>query len=183
MARVLTTFAAAHGNFSGPGYIAGVPPGLVTVNGAAAAREVELRHRDSRAVVAATRSASDGTYLFRGLRTGEQYDLIGRDYGNVYNDVIVSRVTPVPYAITLTGALTADDPTNTLAGSIAVAGGLHPLAVSVAAGAAPPGITFSISSRALVAAGSTTAGSYSWTLRVTGATGHAADIACAATFT
>jgi hypothetical protein len=83
--------------FSGPGYIAGESPGLVTVNTAAASREIECRDRRTRIVVATTFSASDGTYRFDGLDPNEEFDLIGRDWSGTYNDVIVSRVKPKAY--------------------------------------------------------------------------------------
>lgn len=183
MAKLVGRLTRAHGNFNGPGYIAGFAPGLVTVNTAPAAREVELRHRASRIVVARAFSASDGTYLFAGISPDEQFDLVGRDWSNTYNDVIVSRVTPVPYAITLTGAFTANDSTNTLTGTVAITGGLHALGVTVASGTAPTGITFSIVNRVLSATGTAANGSYSWTLRVAASNGRYADLACTAVFT
>lgn len=183
MAKLLGKLSKAHGNFNGAGYIAGVSPGLVTVNTAPAAREVELRHRASHIVVARTFSASDGTYLFAGISPDERFDLVGRDWSNTYNDTIVSRVAPVPYAITLTGTFTANDSNNTLTGTVAVAGGLHALSVSVASGAAPTGITFAIANRVLSASGTAANGSYTWTLRVSSSNGRYADLACAAVFT
>jgi hypothetical protein len=86
--------------FAGDGYIAGeLPAGLVTVNSAPGKREIEVRHRASRQVVAWGFSAHDGTYVFHNLRRGtdaapERYDVIGRDWSASYNDVIVSRVRP-----------------------------------------------------------------------------------------
>jgi hypothetical protein len=83
--------------FSGHGYIAGETPGLVTVNSVAAGRELEVRHRVTRQVVAITFAKPDGTYRIDGLDPNQEFDLIGRDYTGTYNDVIVSRVTPQPY--------------------------------------------------------------------------------------
>ena len=83
--------------FAGAGYIAGETPGLVTVNSAPSAREIEVRHRLSRIVVASMYSAADGTYRFDGLDPNEEFDIIGRDYTRTYNDVIVSRVKPKAY--------------------------------------------------------------------------------------
>lgn len=183
MAKILGVLSRSHGFFSGAGYIAGFAPGLVTVATAPAARHVELRHRGSRVVVEVKFSAPNGTYVFHGLALGEQFDLIGRDWGNYYNDVIVSRVQAVPYAVSLSGTLVVNDAANTLTGAIAVAGGLHPLSVTVVAGAAPTGITFGMSGRAVKASGVASNGAYSWTLRVTAANGVYADVACVATFT
>lgn len=82
---------------SGAGYIAGESPGYVTVVTAPAAREVEVRHRITRAVVATTVSATDGSYRIDGLDPTQEFDVIGRDWTGTYNDVIVSRVKPQPY--------------------------------------------------------------------------------------
>ena len=81
----------------GPGYIAGtLPNGIVTVNTAPASRELEVRHRQSRWTIDVKLSNADGTYRFNGLDPNQEFDVIGRDYSRVYNDVIVSRVKPAP---------------------------------------------------------------------------------------
>jgi hypothetical protein len=176
--------------WNGAAFIAGTPPGIVTSNTAPARRMVFAIERVSRIVVRDTWSAADGTYRLDGLNPDLRFDVIGRDYTNTYEDVIVSRVPPTPYAMSSTGALAANDATNTLTGTISVAGGVPPLAVTVAAGAAPPGVTFSlaattagVAARNLSAAGAASNGVYAWTLRVTDADGRKLDIACAATFT
>ena len=78
----------------GFGYISGTSPGLVTVNGAPAAREVELRDRAARVTLRIQFSKSDGTYLFACLDPTRKYDVIARDWQGVYNDVIRSNITP-----------------------------------------------------------------------------------------
>ena len=83
--------------FSGHGYIAGESPGLVTINTAPGAREVEIRERRTRICVAITFSAADGSYRFDNLNTDLEFDVIGRDWSGTYNDVIVSRVKPKAY--------------------------------------------------------------------------------------
>lgn len=184
---------AIHGYFGGPGFVAGIAPGIVTVNGSPGAREVEIRHRNSRMVIATTFSESDGTYRFDGILPGEEYDVIGRDYARVYNDAIVAYVQPEPYAVTsATGTFTTNDAANTLDGAIDIFGGEGHV-VTVASGTAPPGITFSVvtdgaptyayTARWLIASGTTSAGTYTWTLRVTSDDGSHIDIACSATFT
>ena len=96
--RVIATSAEA----CGPGYIAGGgegdPPGLVTVVDAPAAREVEVRLRRSRRVIATTFSAADGTYRIDNIRPGVECDVIGRDFARQWQDVIVGAVTSKPYA-------------------------------------------------------------------------------------
>lgn len=177
----------------GAGYIAGEAPGLVTVNGAPAAREVEIRHRHLRMTVDVVQSASDGTYACYGLDPAQEYDVIGRDYACIYNDAIIARARPEPYDVTsATGAFTANDSAKTLDGAIDILGGEGHV-VTVESGTEPTGITFSVVTdgeptydhvaRWLIASGTAAAGSYTWTLRVTGANGSYVDIACSATFT
>lgn len=83
--------------FTGQGYIAGETPGLLTVNGVAASREIEVRHRLTRIVVAVGWSAADGTYRFDGLDPNEEFDVIARDYTRTYKDVVEPAVKPEPY--------------------------------------------------------------------------------------
>lgn len=89
--------------FSGPGYIAGMVPGIVSVNGSPAQRQIEIRERESRVVLATTISGTDGTYRFDNLDITREYDLIARDHEGIYNDVIASRVTPHLDTMTLLG--------------------------------------------------------------------------------
>lgn len=192
--RVLFDIAISRSRpFAGLGFVAGIAPGIVTSNGSPAARYVEIRHRASRFVMGTVFSASDGTYRFDGLDPAQEYDVIGRDWAGIYNDAIIARVRPEPYSVTgATGAFTANDTTNTLDGAIDIFGGEGHV-VSVSSGAAPPGITFSVvtdgpptyayAARWLIASGTTSAGSYTWTLRVTVSNGSYVDIACSATYT
>lgn len=186
MATVLfDRLIAIHGYYGGPGFVAGIAPGIVTVNGAAGDREVELRHRLSRMVVAKTFSESDGTYRFDGILPGEEYDVIGRDYARVYNDAIVAYVLPMPYDVqSITGTFSPNNAAKTLDGELLIYGGQPGHTVDVSAGTAPPGITFAVAARKLTASGTTVAGSYSWTLTVTApGSSTSASIACSATFT
>lgn len=97
MARVFASLSYSRSRFGGAGYIAGeAPDGLLTVNTAPARREIEVRHRITRVVVATTFSNSDGTYRISDLDPNEEFDVIARDYAGTYNDVIVSRVKPKP---------------------------------------------------------------------------------------
>lgn len=180
--------------FSGPGYIAGYSPGLVTVNGSATSRSVEVRHRATRLVVNVAFSASDGSYFAGGLDPAQEFDLIARDHSGTYNDVIVARVRPVPYEVqSVTGAFTANSAAHTLDGKLDVSGGMPAFTVAVTSGTAPPGLTFSVIvgtpptyaavGRYVVASGTTSAGTYTWTLTVTAANGSSKSIACSATFT
>lgn len=179
----------------GAGYIAGVAPGVVTVNGVPAGREIECRRRLDRAVLATTFSAPDGSYRFDWFDPAQEFDIIGRDWTGTYNDVIVSRVRPCPYAVqSATGAFTANDAANTLDGAIEIVGGIDH-AVTVTDGAAPAGITFEVVAGGpptfdhvaywLIASGTASAGTYTWELTVQSAMGGGAGVvvACSATFT
>lgn len=75
-----------------PGADAGV--GLLTVNAAPSAREIEVRHRISRLVVATTFSGSDGSWQVPDLPSLDEYDIIARDWAGVYEDVIVGAQLP-----------------------------------------------------------------------------------------
>ncbi|MGN6518774.1 MAG: hypothetical protein ACTHK2_05035 [Dokdonella sp.] len=196
MAKVIfTKLASANAFWNGLGFIAGTSPlGLVTVNGSPGAREVEVRHRKTRMPIATTFSAADGTYRFDGLNPDEEFDVIARDWAGTYNDAILARVKPYPYDVkSSTGSFTVNDTANTLDGAIAIFGGDSGHTVSVVSGTAPSGITFSVVtggpptyaslSRWLIASGTASAGSYTWTLRVTAPNGSRIDIACTATFT
>jgi len=79
----------------GHGYIAGTTPGLLTVNGSPAAREIFLIDRVTWTVMQRTTSAPDGTYRFSNLDATRIYDVIARDFAGVYNDVIRARITPM----------------------------------------------------------------------------------------
>lgn len=182
------------GIFSGPGYISGKAPGLLTVNGSAASRNIELRHRKTRLLVGSVFSSNDGSFIFLGVDPGAEYDLIARDYADTYNDVIVSRVRPEPYDVqSVTGAFTANNAAHTLDGALDVDGGMGPYTVTVTSGGAPPGLTFDVvvgttpvfaaTGRYVVATGTTTAGTYTWDLTITAANGSSQTIACSATFT
>lgn len=90
-----------HGALKGPtvstggtGYIAGTAPGIVTVNGLPAAREIEIRDRTTRAPIFVGSSKPDGTYRLGGLNPSRKYDVLARDWQNVYNDVIRANITP-----------------------------------------------------------------------------------------
>lgn len=68
--------------------------GLVTVNAVPSGREVEVRHRLTRALVATTFSAGDGTWQVLDLPSLDEYDIIARDHAGVYEDVIVGAQLP-----------------------------------------------------------------------------------------
>lgn len=97
--RVVTGWAlypdAARGYLAGeqdPDEDAGV--GLLTVNAAPSGREIEVRHRFTRRLVATTFSASDGTWQVPDLPSLDEYDIIARDYAGVYEDVIIGGQLP-----------------------------------------------------------------------------------------
>lgn len=116
------------------GHIAGEAPGIVTLDNVPGRAVVDLIRRSDNSWVRRSISADDGTYRFTGLPYDVQYNLIGRDLTDTWDDVIVGRVEPFrplafagnapgcvvgvpylyvysilggepPYAFTLTGAL------------------------------------------------------------------------------
>lgn len=73
--------------FGGAGYIAGeAPTGIVTVAGVAGAREIEIRHRLTRYVVAVTFSNANGTYRVDDLDPLELFEVRVRDWQGTYRD-------------------------------------------------------------------------------------------------
>lgn len=68
--------------------------GLLTVNAVPSGREIEVRHRLSRTLVATTFSAADGTWQVTDLPSLDEYDIIARDHAGVYEDVIVGAQLP-----------------------------------------------------------------------------------------
>ncbi len=174
---------------AGQGFVAG----KVTVNGALAARRVEVRHAPTRAVLATIFSAGDGAYRFDGLDPAEEFEVIGRDYAGIYNNVIAARVLPWPYSVlSLSGTFRVNDATKTLDGGLPIYGG-DGNTVAVTSGPAPSGITFSVGDASppdvasvglyVLASGTAAPGSYTWTLTVTAANNSSKAIACSATFT
>ncbi len=94
--------------FSGGGRIAGEPPvaigapdGRVTIGGVPVARRVVLFDTAEMRPIAATVSASNGTYQFTGLLTEVEpgvpiyYSLIAYDDTGTYDAVIRDRIAPV----------------------------------------------------------------------------------------
>lgn len=86
---------APRGYLAGEQDPSGAPgDGLLTVNTVPGGREIEVRHRLSRVVVATTFSASDGTWRVSDLPSQDEYDVIARDHTGTYEDILVSRNTP-----------------------------------------------------------------------------------------
>lgn len=188
---LFTQLVSTFHSFSGPGYVSGVAPGILTVSSTPSARWVELRHRRSRIVMGTVFTDVDGTYLFPNIDPTQEYDLIARDWTGEFNDVIVSRVRPEPYDITtLTDYFVAG--ADALTGYLEVFGGLPGQTVAVTDGTAPAGITYAVyiitgndgnATFAVTATGTTTtAGTYDWTLTITAPNGSSKDIILHKTF-
>lgn len=184
----------ARGIAGGPGYLAGTDPyGLLTVSSAAGSRGIVVLQRSSVRLVAGAFSAADGTYLLHDLDPDDEFDVIARDWSRTYNDVIVGFRRPEPYDVTtLTDYVSANSGTGTLDGYVEVIGGLPGHTVAVTSGAEPTGLTFAVSAIqdangdatwAVTASGTTTAGTYNWSLTVTAPNGSSKTIALSATFT
>lgn len=78
----------------GRGFIAGQAPGLVTVAGSPASREVRALDRKSGLLLSRTRSAADGTYVLNGLDPRFRYTVIAFDHTETFNAVIRDNITP-----------------------------------------------------------------------------------------
>lgn len=68
--------------------------GLLTVNAVPSGRQVEVRHRATRIVVATTFSSAAGEWQVPDLPSLDRYDIIARDHAEVYEDVIVGAQLP-----------------------------------------------------------------------------------------
>lgn len=78
----------------GKGRIAGVSPGLVTVDGQPAARDITLVLREEQRIVARTISKSDGSYEFKYLDQAQLFLLYAWDRHNAHNAAIADFITP-----------------------------------------------------------------------------------------
>lgn len=89
------TIQRAHRSpFAGPGFIAGTPPGLVTVGGAPGARRVFLFDELTLKPVARTWSAADGTYRFDGVTPARKFVAVSFDHTHIWQAVIRDGITP-----------------------------------------------------------------------------------------
>lgn len=80
----------------GSGFIAGISPGIVTVDGVAAAAWVYLMDLISKRIVAGVAAASDGTYRFDGVATTpRRWAVLAEDFSGEHNMVIRAYVTAV----------------------------------------------------------------------------------------
>ncbi|WP_424147233.1 hypothetical protein [Sinimarinibacterium flocculans] len=77
-------------------FVAGIAPGLVTVDGAPASRTVLCYDAAQHHLVAKTTSASDGTYRIEHLDGTRKYRLVAVDDLGEHNAVVADRITPVP---------------------------------------------------------------------------------------
>ena len=76
------------------GYIAGTADGIVTVNGAAARRDIIVLNTQDLSVVQRSQSLSNGHYLLNGLDPTKQYLIMARDYNKEYEPAVWDYVTP-----------------------------------------------------------------------------------------
>lgn len=118
----------------GPGYLAGEhPAGRTTVNGVPVAADVdvfyELDNKDWQCV-ASTTSQPDGTWSIVGLNPDKKFNVVARhaSFGGVIAvDVQPSRTD----VVTLSGAFTANDDFNGVAGFMTIESGMPPFTASV----------------------------------------------------
>ncbi len=118
----------------GPGYLAGEhPAGRTTINGTPVSADVdvfyELETKDWQHV-ASTTSQPDGTWSVVGLDPDKRFNVVARhaSFGGVIAvDVQPSRTD----VVTLSGAFTANDDFNGVAGFMAIESGMPPFTASV----------------------------------------------------
>lgn len=78
----------------GAGFIAGIAPGIVTVDGVASAAWVFLYDHLLKRIVAGTKAASDGTYRFDQLDTRpNRWAVFAEDFSGEHNMVVRAWVT------------------------------------------------------------------------------------------
>ena len=155
----------------GVGYIAGeLPDGIVTLDNVPGRAFVDLLRRADHAWLRREVSRDDGMYLFAGLSLGVEYDLIGVDMTNVWDDVIVSRVQPYapPQITTASLAFTAGMPSTV---AMASQYGTGPMAWT--ADTVPPGLV--LAGTGAWSGTPTAPGSYSLTVTVTDVYGESSS--------
>ena len=118
----------------GPGYLGGdAPEGRTTVGGVPVSADVDVFHElDTKdwQHVASTTSQPDGTWSIVGLNPDKKFNVVARhaSFGGVIAvDVQPSRTN----VVTLSGAFTANDDFNGVAGFMTVESGMPPFAASV----------------------------------------------------
>lgn len=78
----------------GPGFVAGIAPGIVTVDGVAAAADVYLFDQHTRTLAGRTRAAADGTYRIDGIAMDlRRWTLFAEDLTGEHNMVIRAHIT------------------------------------------------------------------------------------------
>lgn len=81
----------------GNGHIAGVAPGLLTVDGAPARRPILLFFRQGLGLqpIAQSFSRADGTYQFAYLDESAAFTLVALDSERIHNAVVADLIVPV----------------------------------------------------------------------------------------
>lgn len=93
-------------DLGGPGYIAGEPPGIVTVAGVPAMRRVRIFNSATGVPIADTFSGADGTYRINALSPDLVLHVLGIDYTGAYPDIVISGVRPYHPPIITTADIT-----------------------------------------------------------------------------
>lgn len=88
------TAALRNSAYAGNGFIAGIAPGIVTVDGVAAVAWVYLFDHKHFRIIDFVKSGADGTYRFDNLSTeAERWALLASDLTGEHNMVVRARVT------------------------------------------------------------------------------------------
>ena len=79
---------------AGNRFISGKEPGILSVAGAPAAREIHIREKATHALVERLVSNTDGTWRVENLTPTTQFYVIAFDYKLQFNAVIRDNITP-----------------------------------------------------------------------------------------
>jgi hypothetical protein len=80
----------------GDGRIAGISPGITTIDGVPAPCDVVLMLRSEKRVIGRALSKPQGTYSFDHLDESREFTVLGLDINRVHNAVAADRITPAP---------------------------------------------------------------------------------------
>jgi hypothetical protein len=90
-------YSVADRRYAGRGFVAGIAPGVLTVDGLPARRTIRLIDRGTGRLARQTASADDGSYRFDWVREDPQFwQLVAMDDQSEHNAVIADLITAAP---------------------------------------------------------------------------------------
>lgn len=149
------------------GQIAGEGIGIATLDNVPGRVMIDLLRRSDNAWLRRQFSADDGTYRFTALAVGIEYDVIGRDVTNTWDDVIAGRVSPfVP--VRIAGDAPGGRVGQPYAYAYQITGGESPFTFELI-GPLPAGLSLETTATTVAIVGTPTAetASVAWSVKVT----------------